>query len=413
MADGKNILLISYYFPPLGGGGVGRSSALARYLPEHGYDVHVVTVKDIVYPGYDYTQLEGVGTSRIYRTGSIDPARILYLLGKRNQKRAGFPKITGKLPLYLPDLKRGWNYFAYRKARELIRKFNIDLVITTSPPPSSHLTGLKLKMRDGVKWVADFRDFWFPLPIEKIYRQGFARNYAMRLKDMIVDKADEIVSVNEDIGKYLGRGVTIQNGAEESLTDLWRNSTGTPDQYCIGLFGTFNELVPVEPLLKAVREISDSGNEGGREIRIKHVGPGNTYIMEAASKYGLGDRISFGGYRLKNDAIKFLADCDLFYLALEDMTPYHILPGRTFELLMSGKPIVGMVPAGSSVDKLLREYPNGHVFNSDSTESLIEAIDECRRDTERSGIKLDPDSIYKYSTRRMVDEYARLIDRLV
>lgn len=39
----KRALLIAYYFPPLGLGGVQRMCKLAKYLPECGYDVTVLT----------------------------------------------------------------------------------------------------------------------------------------------------------------------------------------------------------------------------------------------------------------------------------------------------------------------------------------------------------------------------------
>lgn len=395
-------------------GGAGRPYALAKYLPSHGYRVHVVTVKDIVYPGYDYSPLDNLNRERIYRTGSFDPARILYLLGMRVQKRSGYPGITGQLPLYLPDLKRGWNYFAYRKARELIERFKIPLVITTSPPPSSHLIGLKLKMRTRVKWIADFRDYWFPLPIEQIYKQGFARNYSIRLKDMIAAKADEIVSVNEDIREYFGRGRVIYNGADEAVAELWHdNRSGNENRFTVGLFGTFNELVPIEPLLAAIGKIIDSGDEGKRKIFIKHTGPSNSSTRELAAKYGLSDRVEFQGYLPKEKAIRSLSACDLFYIALKNMAPYHILPGRMFELFMSGKTIIGMVPRDSAVAKLINEYPGGKVIDNMSVEALADAIVSCLRDPEQLSFSPGSDSRYKYSARRTADHYAGLIKSLI
>ena len=58
MTPEKDILLLSYYFPPLGMGGVGRPYALYRHLPECGYNVIVLTVKDVLYPAYDYSMLD-------------------------------------------------------------------------------------------------------------------------------------------------------------------------------------------------------------------------------------------------------------------------------------------------------------------------------------------------------------------
>ena len=72
----KSVLIIAYYFPPLGLGGVQRMSKLAKYLPQFGYNVRVLTVKPICYPAYDQTLLEELPSSvEIYRSGSRDPAQ--------------------------------------------------------------------------------------------------------------------------------------------------------------------------------------------------------------------------------------------------------------------------------------------------------------------------------------------------
>ncbi|MCX6825673.1 MAG: hypothetical protein NTV06_00185, partial [candidate division Zixibacteria bacterium] len=141
----KNILLVSYYFPPLGMGGVGRPYSLFKYLPDYGYDVTVLTVKTILYPEYDHSLLAGVDKAKIARTGSFDPARLLYLVGLRNKKALESSLLRKGGWLYFPDSKRGWNLLATPRAKNIIKQKNIAAVITTTPPPSSHLIGMKLK----------------------------------------------------------------------------------------------------------------------------------------------------------------------------------------------------------------------------------------------------------------------------
>ncbi len=214
MPPNRNILLISYYFPPLGMGGVGRSLGLMKHLPKHGYNVTVLTVKDILYPEYDRTLLSGLDEDKIIRTDSCDPSRILYLLGARKKLSFGFSNTSILSLLYYPDLKRGWNPFALRAARKIIKEKDISAVITTSPPPSSHLVGLRLKKETGITWIADFRDIWFSESIDHVYPTDFQRNFAGRQRDRIIAFADEIVTVYSTIRKCLGRGEVIMNGAE-------------------------------------------------------------------------------------------------------------------------------------------------------------------------------------------------------
>lgn len=410
MDDGRNILLVSYYFPPLGMGGVGRPCALARYLPQHGYNVHVVTVKDIVYPNYDDSPLENLDRSKIYRTNSLDPARVLYLAGKRKQRRPGYPSITGKLPLYLPDLKRGWNPFAASKASAIIEKYNIETVITTSPPPSTHLIGLKLKSRFGIKWIADFRDFWFPLPIEKIYRSRKLREYSFRLKDRITSRADGIIAVNEDIRDYYGRGEVICNGADEALYDIWREHDAKTNEFRIGLYGTFNELIPLEPLLKAIKLLRENCEEANRRIAFRLAGHIDDSLVELIDHYGLRDRVDLLGYLPKEDAIMAMAECNLFYLGVKSVERFHILPGRTFDLMLSGKLIIGLVPSGSAIERKLTEYPQGCAVTNEA--DLFKELEKHYLTPKTDLEPLSKEELYRYTSRRLAEEYAEVLNRI-
>src|ERR1700752_4404608 len=53
----KNILIITYYWPPSGGSGVQRWLKFVKYLPEFGYKPHVYTVENGEHPVLD-TSLE-------------------------------------------------------------------------------------------------------------------------------------------------------------------------------------------------------------------------------------------------------------------------------------------------------------------------------------------------------------------
>jgi hypothetical protein len=71
----RKVLLICYYFPPLGLGGVGRPLNLFKELPALGWDCHVLTVKSVAYRAYEPELLQGLDTSKVYRSGSRDPQR--------------------------------------------------------------------------------------------------------------------------------------------------------------------------------------------------------------------------------------------------------------------------------------------------------------------------------------------------
>ena len=163
----KKILIITYYWPPSGGAGVQRWLKFAKYLPEFGYEVHVLTVDPhkATYPQFDESLLKEVPSNvYVHTTNTSEPYAIYNLFGRSapssgfaNETVHGVSGLVKKLArfirgnVFIPDPRRGWNKFAIPKAGELIDKLGIDTVITTSPPHSTQLIGFELKKTHGVK----------------------------------------------------------------------------------------------------------------------------------------------------------------------------------------------------------------------------------------------------------------------
>ena len=75
----KNVLVVQYLFPPLGGAGVPRVLKLVEYLPEFGWDVTVVTaaMNTRGYGVRDESLLAEIPqTVRVVRAGEIPIAQI-------------------------------------------------------------------------------------------------------------------------------------------------------------------------------------------------------------------------------------------------------------------------------------------------------------------------------------------------
>jgi len=141
---GRKTLLVCYYFPPLGGAGVGRPLALYKHLAESGWECHVLTVKPVVYRVYEPELLDGLDTSRIYRAGSYDPQRLIYLLGSRKVSDAVIRRSKRVSERFFPDPKVGWVKPAIRQGRVVASNNCYDVIISTSPPLSSHLVAKQL-----------------------------------------------------------------------------------------------------------------------------------------------------------------------------------------------------------------------------------------------------------------------------
>ncbi len=116
----KHILIICYYFPPLGLAGVRRPLALLKKMTALGHSVDILTVKPVTYFVYEPELLKGLDLSRIFRAGSTDPQRIMYLLGKRTITPGGAKSAKGMSPGIFPDSKKGRVRPAIKLGRTLV-----------------------------------------------------------------------------------------------------------------------------------------------------------------------------------------------------------------------------------------------------------------------------------------------------
>ncbi|MEJ2628853.1 MAG: hypothetical protein P8078_09880, partial [bacterium] len=146
-----------------------------KYLPEFGIKPYILTV-DVKYASYfqvDESLKKDIPPDiTVFTTKSFEALNILStLIGGKNVPYGGFTNVNKRSFLqyilrfirgnfFIPDARVGWNGFAYRKAKDIIKKYKIDTIITTSPPHSTQLIGLKLKKKFNIPWIADFRDPW-------------------------------------------------------------------------------------------------------------------------------------------------------------------------------------------------------------------------------------------------------------
>ena len=71
---------------------------------------------------------------------------------------------------------------------------NIDTIVTSGPPHSLHLIGLKLKQELGIKWFADFRDPWTTIGYHKSLRlSNYASKKHKSLEHKVLNAADTII----------------------------------------------------------------------------------------------------------------------------------------------------------------------------------------------------------------------------
>ncbi len=402
------VLIITYYWPPGSGAGVQRWLKFSKYLPDNGWTPVVLTVDPqyATYPATDKSLGDDIPAGlQVYRTKAFDYFR-LYKKNKSEIPSSGFAvnsdnTLSGKLSrfirgnFFIPDPRKGWNRYAFRKACEIIESERILNVITTSPPHSTQLIGLKLKKKfPAINWIADLRDPWTDIYYYKeFYPTFFSRKIDSHYEKKVLETADRIITVGNSLkdlfaSKIVGTGNKIEvvfNGYDEK--DFSGMTQKEPLQFTISYIGTLSDAYPVNGLLKAISELRSAGTD----FRLRFVGVVSKDQRDLITSVTGESHADFSGYADHKTAIRYMLNSSALLLII----PYHassksIITGKLFEYLAAQVPIICLGPPDGDAGKILRECGNGKIFGYDDSSGILDYI-RFLMNNPPSGIKQSPE----------------------
>jgi len=377
----QKVLIVTYYWPPGSGAGVQRWLKFSKYLPQYGWEPFILTVDPqfAAYPSIDRTLEKEIPENvKVFRTKATDWFRI-YSKDKSKIPTAGFANnydnsFKGILfrflrgNFFIPDPRKGWNRFALHKAVEIIEKEHITCIVTTSPPHSTQLTGLKIKKRlPGVKWVADFRDPWTDIYYyEQFYPTFISRNVDKWYEKRVLKNCDKLITVSESLKESLSLKVkgtklkteVITNGFDES--DFNEITTVIPSLFTITYVGTLSEAYPIDGLIDVLSEIQ----KRNKHFLLRFVGlvPEN-YHKKIMDKLKAGS-VEIVPYTIHSEAISYMLNTSLLLLIIPDHKSNRaIITGKFFEYLASKKPILCLGPEDGDAAGIIADNGLGKCFS--------------------------------------------------
>jgi len=421
------VLIITYYWPPSGGAGVQRWLKFTKYLPSSGWFPLILTVKP-EYAAYPFKDASLYGEIpldvEVHRTKALN----YFALYNRDQSKiphSGFASGTDKGlkgrasrfirgNLFIPDPRRGWNRYAYNKACELIKSENITHIVTTSPPHSTQLIGLRLKRRfHHIKWVADMRDPWTDIYYYDMFRPSLpARMIDRQMEKNVLSRADAVITVGQTLASILAakaEGIenkihVLPNGFDEE--DFEGVIPTLPEKFTITYVGTLSPAYPVAGFISALKEI----RAGGRPVALKFVGTVPDPVREMFPAEKDGDSPEFIPYCEHPAAIRHMMDSSLLLLIIPDHPSNRsILTGKIFEYLATEKPILFLGPEDGDAARLLSLCGYQGIFGYNDVEGIRNFIQRVAegKPVKRSGHHLE------YSRRALTVKLGELLDRIL
>ena len=423
----KKVLIITYYWPPAGGPGVQRWLKFAKYLPEFGWEPIILTVDEnyASYPQKDSSLLDEVSGVEVHKTKSFEILNLYSSLNKDKQvpyggfSNEGNPSFLKKVSrfirgnFFIPDPRKGWNSFAYSEAKRIIEEQEIDVVVTTGPPQSTHLIGLKLKKNVIVKkWVADFRDPWTGIfYYNKFYPTVLARKYDSNLEKTVVLNCDNLITTSWSTKNIFDEryGVSdkthvITNGYDDTDFDgIELDAENRSDEILYA--GTISSDYPLQQIIDFAKN--------SQVFRFKFIGNVNEEFVKLVEKENLSDRFDFMPSVSHNEALLQMSKAGMLLLLIPDnIKNKGIIPGKIFEYLKSNRPVLAFGPEDSDVAKILLETQGDivGVNNKDKLKFLAAKYDEKFKN---GTLSVNSENIAKYSRKNNTSLLVEIINALV
>ncbi|MCX7785751.1 MAG: glycosyltransferase [candidate division WOR-3 bacterium] len=389
----KEVLIIAYYTPPLGMSGVMRITKFAKFLPRFGWKVKILTVKPIAYYHYDYNLLNDLKDIPIFRSESLDPARILYFFQTKSNKIKIEPnKVSQFLNfLFFPDSKVLWIPFAYRLGCKLIEQSRPDVILASAPPFSALLVGLKLKQKYQIPLIADFRDPW---PTGFVSPPQFMCAKIKRFRDQIINNSDQIIAVNYQTREKIEcpQAVVIENGydPEEFKIPAYPIS-GFNIVYTGNVWENFDLLKSVA---EAIIDIKD--------VKIILVGSCDAKTLIELKKY---KNIDYLGICSHSETIAIMKSASLLlYLS----KPNQAVGIKLYEYFGANKPILGVALECNEAMRLIENHAIGIALPCEKKE-----IREAVMLAQDNKFPFQPKGIENYNRLNQTQKLSEIMNKLI
>ncbi len=383
-----NILFIAFEFPPLNLGGVHRSLAFVKYLPESGINPIVITLDKESYAtvfetyGYD----ESLGKETIEKT---------MLIPVKSDETPAKSKLRNFLSIYFTihgNETKYWSRGFYDAVESAVKKYNPKAIFATVPPFSVLPLAAHVSGKYGLPLILDFRDAWSQW---RTIPYGTIFHYWKTL---------------EREGKYLGNAAAVITTSEQTLHDFqqlhgkktkeklfyipngyngtlktWIPIAKEKQHFVIGYVGSFYytpearrqmlqpwwrkrghrilQYIPHKQdwlyrspyfFFRAMQLLNDSEPELSKKIHIRFAGKVHDWMREMISSFGLENQVELMGEIPHSASLSFQESCDALLItsAKQMHGRDYSIAGKTFEYLQMQKPIIAFVSEGAQKEIL-------------------------------------------------------------
>jgi glycosyltransferase involved in cell wall biosynthesis len=421
----KKVLFITYYWPPSGKASLHWPLKIIKHLPSFGWQPLVLTVDEDTFSQEDETFINEIPSDiKIIRAKSFEPFDIYKKFtgkGKDEQlvasetisnKNKSFThrlSIWIRMNIFIPDARVGWYFPAVKVGLSVLKKENIDAIVSIGPPHTTHLIGKKISSKLSIPHIPVFIDPW----VDISYYKNFKRNKLTlsidnRLEKSVLQNAAAAVFVTETMkDDYIKKYPFIK---EKSRVLYWGYSE---EDFTLSPIPLTKEAGMEEIILHA-GNIFDYQNpkhfwktlkdeiDKERKLKLVFIGTVSPEIKQSITNAGLGPYTEYKGFLPYKEVIKEMLNVS--YLLVCATEPRHV-PGKLFEYLRTGKPIIAFGDGNEEVKKILTDANAGMMFGyKESGDEFFNRSDS---------FNTNHDFVKNFERRKIADELSQILNKII
>jgi glycosyltransferase involved in cell wall biosynthesis len=402
----RRVLVIAYYFPPMGLSGVQRTLKFVKYFSRFGWKPTVLTVQPRGYIAKDASMLDELDPEyvQIVRTRAAGPGRVMrtkeVVSLPHERVRKLFSRISDSV--FIPDNKIGWKEPAIERAVGLHRETPFDLIFATAPP---------------------FTSFLYPTPAHRAMNVALEKR-ALRASSHVVTTNRRVKEILLDRYRFLtyhdidivSQGYdpedfeSVESQAREEAGGRNSTSPSALKKMRVTYAGIFWEDRIPDYYLRALHELFKEQPRLRGRIESVFVGTFRKENRRIVDKLGLQDAVTIRDYLPHRECVRELVRSDVLWMILGDDLG---TPGKVYEYIGARKTILGCVPEGFMRNTILEA--GGKAVDPDDVQGIKNALAEFYELFERHLLPVPPEEIVqKYNrvalTRSLVKVFESLIE---
>ncbi len=400
----KKVLFITYYWPPSGKASLHWPLQIIKHLPGYGWQPFVLTVNEDTFSQKDESLLKEINPQlQVIKTKSFEPFGLYRkftgktkdeqliaseTISRTNKSLTHRISIWLRMNLFIPDARVGWFFSAVPAGNKFQQKEKFDAIVSIGPPHTTHLIGMSLSKRNKIPHIPVFIDPW----VDIAYYREFKRSRLTLAVDNFLEKsvmknAKALVFVTETMKNDYEKKYDFINGKcrvlywgyneeEFLMEDGIRNmeyGSKEAGEVLLHAGNIFDFQNPKNFWKQVKKEI-----EEGRKIKIKFIGTVSPGIKNEIEQNGLMPFTEYAGFLPYDKLLRELMNAD--YLLVCATEKRHV-PGKLFEYLRTGKPIIAFGDDNEEVKRILKMTNAGMIFSyNESGKEFFEKAGQLKTD---------------------------------